>query len=133
MSRTGLWAVRDNNFSKLFRRSLCQAYAKTEEDYTYRSCQVGNTVPRTLTHRHARTSPCAQARTHIYRRTCKHARPRRPGSARIRKSRHMGAALRGPRLYIAIAPFVWSNKCRMRSCIDLSSSQQKNRSQPMER
>jgi len=38
-------------------------------------------------------------------------RSRRPGFARIRKSQHMGAAVCGQTLYIAIAPFVSSKKC----------------------
>ena len=35
----------------------------------------------------------------------------RPGFARIRRSQHMGAAVCGQTLYIAVARFVWSKKC----------------------
>ena len=38
-------------------------------------------------------------------------RSRRPGFACIRKSQHMGAAVCGQTLYIAIAPLVSSKKC----------------------
>ena len=37
---------------------------------------------------------------------------RRPGFARVRKSQHMGAAVCGQPLYIAIARFLCSKKCR---------------------
>ena len=125
LSRTGLWAVQDNNKVKLFRPSLGLLHAEAQDWIPTRAWIYKQTMSRLRTRRHTQT----HTHTHIQ----THARSRRLGFARIKNSQHMSAAVCGQPLYIAMARFVWGKKCRMGSCIDLSSSQQMNRSQPMER